>query len=117
VLIESGVPDEQLAARYREAHVFASLSEHEGFCIPLLEAFDHGVPVVARPSGGVAEVAGDAALLAGDRDPAVLAELIALAVEDASLRDELVRRGRARVEAYAPGETAAKMRSALESLA
>ena len=58
------------------AHAFVSLSEHEGFCIPLLEAFHMGVPVVARPAGGVPEVAGDAALLTDERDPAVLAELV-----------------------------------------
>src|SRR3712207_7516579 len=47
---------------------------HEGFCIPLLEAFQLGVPVVARPAGGVAEVAGDAALLVEDGDLAVRSE-------------------------------------------
>ena len=43
--------------------MFVCLSEHEGFCIPLLEAFHFGVPVIARPGGAVPEVAGDAALL------------------------------------------------------
>jgi L-malate glycosyltransferase len=116
VTIESGLPDAELAARYARAGVFVSLSEHEGFCVPLLEAFDAGLPVVARPSGGVPEVAGDAALLAGDRDPAVLAELVALALEDAELRAALVERGRARVAAYAPERTTEAMRAALESL-
>ncbi|MDQ3739462.1 MAG: glycosyltransferase, partial [Actinomycetota bacterium] len=82
VTFERGLSREGLAARYRAASVFVSLSEHEGFCIPLLEAFHFGVPVVARPAGAVPEVAGDAALLADDRDLGVLAELVALAVED-----------------------------------
>jgi glycosyltransferase involved in cell wall biosynthesis len=116
VTLESGLSTEQLAQRFRDAHAFVSLSEHEGFCIPLLEAFHMGVPVVARPAGGVPEVAGDAALLAGDRDPAVIAELVALAVEDQPLRDELIDRGRARLPAYAPDAAAAAMRAAIEQL-
>jgi glycosyltransferase involved in cell wall biosynthesis len=116
VTIESGLGDDELAQRYAGASVFVSLSEHEGFCVPLLEAFDAGVPVVARPSGAVPEVAGGAALLCDDRDPAVLAELIALAIEDGELRDELRSRGRARVEAYAPAETERRMREAIASL-
>ena len=116
VTIESSLSDEELAARYGAAAAFVSLSEHEGFCVPLLEAFDAGLPVVARPSGGVPEVAGDAALLADDRDPAVLAELVALALEDGELREELVRRGKARVAAYAPERTVEAMRTAVESL-
>ena len=117
VTIESGLDDADLAARYRSAGVFVSLSEHEGFCIPLLEAFAAGLPVVARPSGAVGEVAGDAALLVGDRDPAVLAELIALALEDEELRAELATRGAARLNAYAPERTEVAMREALEELA
>jgi L-malate glycosyltransferase len=107
---------EQLGDRYRAAHAFLCLSEHEGFCIPVLEALHFGLPVVARPSGAVPEVAGDAALLAEDRDPAVLAELLRLAIEDGELRAELRRRAPARVEAHAPAHTIASLRALLETL-
>jgi glycosyltransferase involved in cell wall biosynthesis len=117
VSFERGLSRAELAERYRAAHVFVSLSEHEGFCIPLLEAFHFGVPVVARPSGAVAEVAGDAALLADDRDRAVLAELIALAVEDGSLAGELRERGRARLPVYAPERAEDAMRTLLQRCA
>lgn len=117
VTIESGLTAEALADRYRAAHAFLCLSEHEGFCIPLLEAFHFGVPVVARPAGGIPEVAGDAALLVGDRDLGVVAEALWLALSDGELRAALRERGRARLAAYAPEETAAKLRAALERLA
>ena len=103
VTIESGLTREQLAERWRSAHAFLCLSEHEGFCIPLLEAFHFGVPVIARAIGGVPEVAGDAALLLDDADDeSVAAELLALAVGDGELRATLRARGAARVAAYAP---------------
>jgi glycosyltransferase involved in cell wall biosynthesis len=113
---EQTLSDQQLADRYGGASAFLCLSEHEGFCVPLLEAFAARVPVIARPSGGVPETAGDAALLVGDRDPAVIAELLALAVGDGELRAELARRGEARVEHYAPARAATALRAALERL-
>jgi L-malate glycosyltransferase len=114
VTIESSLSASELADRWRAAHLFLCLSEHEGFCIPLLEAFHFGVPVVSRPSGGIPEVAGDAALLVADRDPAVIAELAALAIEDADLRAQLRARARERLAVYAPDPTAAKLRVVLE---
>jgi glycosyltransferase involved in cell wall biosynthesis len=106
---------QRLADRYAAASVFVCLSEHEGFCLPLLEAFAAGVPVIARPAGAVPETAGDAAILVDDRDPSVIAELIALVTSDDTLRDELTRRGRERVAVYGPERAAVALRSALES--
>jgi glycosyltransferase involved in cell wall biosynthesis len=72
--------------------------------------------VIARPSGGVPETVGDAAVLVDDHDPAVIAELIALAATDGELRAELTRRGRERLVVYGPERAAVALRSALESL-
>ena len=117
ITIESGLTREQLAERYRSASAFLCLSEHEGFCIPLLEAFHFGVPVIARPVGGVPEVAGDAALMLDESDgESVIAELLALATTDAELRATLRTRAAARVTAYAPEPTAKALRAAIESL-
>jgi L-malate glycosyltransferase len=117
VRIESMLSDDELADRWRAAHAFVCVSEHEGFCIPVLEAFHFGVPVVARPTGGIPEVAGDAALLADTDDPGLIAELIHLAVSDAELRSELRRRGDDRLAEYAYETTAAALRAAVERVA
>lgn len=114
VSIESGLPTDQLAARYRSADVLLCLSEHEGFCIPLVEAFEFGVPVIARPFGAIPEVVGDAAIMVPDRDPAVVAELLHLVVSDQDLRSELIRRGHARLAAFAPDHIAPHLRAAVE---
>jgi glycosyltransferase involved in cell wall biosynthesis len=116
VTFRSGISRDELWRCYQQASAFVCLSEHEGFCIPLLEAFHFAVPVIARPSGGVVEVAGDAALITDDRDLALTAELIHLAVTDAELRAELARRGRVRLEDYAADEVAAKLRAAIDEV-
>ncbi|MCW3041683.1 MAG: hypothetical protein JWM31_3588, partial [Solirubrobacterales bacterium] len=97
--------------------VLVCLSEHEGFCIPLLEAFHAGTPVVSRPAGGIPEVAGDAALLTDDRDLAVVAELVALAVQDVELRAVLRARGRERLAHFGHDATAQALRELLEHAA
>lgn len=114
VSIEGGITREALAERYREASAFLCLSEHEGFCVPVLEALHFGVPVVARRAGAVPEIAGDAALLVDDAELGVLAELLHLAVTDAELRAQLRERGARRVAAYGPERTAAALRVAVE---
>ncbi len=114
VRFRTGLSTAELAAEYRAATLFVGLSEHEGFCIPLLEAFHVGVPVIVRPVGGIPEVAGDAALFASERDLAVTAELCRLALEDAELRATLRTRGAARVAHFAHGPVAAQLRALLE---
>ena len=112
VTIEHSLSRRELADRYARASVFLCLSEHEGFCLPLLEAFAADVPVIARPAGAVPETVGDAALLTDD-GPEVVAELLALVGEDAELRAELARRGRERVEHHRPERAAVALRDAL----
>jgi glycosyltransferase involved in cell wall biosynthesis len=118
VTFESGISAERLAERYRSAHAFLCLSEHEGFCIPLLEAFHYGVPVIARDRGAIAEVVGDAGVLLADGDGLqTIAELLRIVTGDQELRAELAARGARRLAVYEIHATAAKLRSALEELA
>jgi len=117
VRLAGGLAQDEVNAAYAEADVLLTLSEHEGFCVPLLEAFHFGVPVVAAPAGAVPGVAGHAALYT-DGDPAVTAELIDMAVRDAQLREELEQRGRERLEHFAYERTAQTVREVVrEALA
>jgi glycosyltransferase involved in cell wall biosynthesis len=93
---------EQLAAFYRRADVFVTASEHEGFCVPLLEAMSFDVPVIARAFGAIPETMGDAGLLLpADEDPLLMAEAIAELVTPGEHRSELVQRGRRRLTEFA----------------
>ncbi|HZU73057.1 MAG TPA: glycosyltransferase family 4 protein [Acidimicrobiales bacterium] len=98
----------ELAGWYRRADLFVTASEHEGFCAPLLEAMAFGVPVVARRFAAVPETLGDAGLLVPpEAGPELAAEAMALLLGDQELRDEVVRRGPARVEALDPDRAGA----------
>jgi L-malate glycosyltransferase len=115
VRFERSLSDAELAARYRAAGAFACLSEHEGFCLPLLEALAFGLPVLARAAAAVPETAGDAALLLdGDDDLAVVAEGLRAVLEDAALRAELRRRAAARLAVHDPAVAAPRLRALIE---
>jgi glycosyltransferase involved in cell wall biosynthesis len=97
VLVAGEVTQAELAAYYRSATLYLSMSRHEGFGVPLLEAMHHGLPVVARPAGAVPETVGSAGLLLGGDDPGAAAVAARRVEEDAVLRRHLVEAGRQRL--------------------
>jgi L-malate glycosyltransferase len=108
--LAGSVSAEQLVAFYRSASVFATASEHEGFCAPIVEAMGFDVPVIARSAAAIPEVAGNAAvLLPYDSGPELMAEAMAETIESSDLRKTLVERGRQRVAAFDPDVSRATM--------
>jgi glycosyltransferase involved in cell wall biosynthesis len=103
VLLARGCTDAQVLACYRTAHLFWSMSEHEGFCVPLIEAMWFDVPVLAYRSSAVPETLGPAGMLFTDkgrwRELAALAQLL---VEDRELRRKVLEAQRKRRSAFLP---------------
>jgi glycosyltransferase involved in cell wall biosynthesis len=94
VTIETFVTDEQLQARYREAAVFAFLSEYEGFGLTPLEALASGVPIIVLDTPVAREVYGPAARYVSRPDPDEVAEAIAEFLGDGpASRDQLAAAG------------------------
>lgn len=94
------LPPASLNAAYRAADLFLCLSRHEGFCIPLLEAMAFDVPVVACDAGAMAETLDGAGVLLRDRDPVVVAEVLARLVHDHALRAAVVGGQRERLRRF-----------------
>jgi len=70
------VSDGELAAHYRAADVFVCVSEHEGFCVPLLEAMHHRLPIVAYAAAAVPETLAGAGVLLPTKDPLTVAAAV-----------------------------------------
>lgn len=79
----------QLEAYYRAADVFVCASDHEGFCVPIVEAMGHGVPVVAYAAGAVPETVDGAGLVLADKEPLAFAAAVARVLDDVPLRRHL----------------------------
>ena len=68
VLMLGSVTDKELATFYRSSDVFLCLSDHEGFCVPLVESMSFGIPIVAHNSSAVPETTADAAIIVDKAD-------------------------------------------------
>jgi len=96
VVFTGHVDDEDLVAYYRLADLFLCLSEHEGFCVPVLEAMAVGLPVLAYDAGAVAETLRGAGVLLKEKDPEKVAELMREILTRPELRAAITA-GQARV--------------------
>ncbi len=84
------VSDEELVAFYEVADLFLCASEHEGFCVPLVEAFYKQVPVLAYAATAVPSTMDGAGVLFEDRDPLHVARVMDAIVSDVSLQEQIV---------------------------
>lgn len=90
VVFLGAVDEGELHACYELAAVYLSLSEHEGYGVPLVEALLAGVPVVAREAGAVAETLQGAGVLLGDARPAFVAAVVERVLRDEPLRTSVL---------------------------
>ena len=107
----------QAADFYALADVYVAMSEHEGFCIPLVEAMQHGVPVVAFASTAVPETLGGAGVLIRKKDFPVIAELAHEVVTNAGFRRSLIAGQRARYGRFSLETAQQTLRASLEGAA
>jgi glycosyltransferase involved in cell wall biosynthesis len=117
VRMTGDVSDAALTSYFAAADVYLSLSVHEGFGVPLIEAMVAGVPVVARPVGAVAESVGDAALLLAGNDPSYIAAALRRVRTDEAFRQQLVEAGRRRVPSLSLDAVAPQFVAAVASVA
>ena len=90
VVFTGHVEHDELLAYYDLADVFLCLSEHEGFCVPLVEAMRFGIPVLAYDAGAVRDTLRGGGLLLGDKQPQEVAGLIDALERDAALRQAVL---------------------------
>ncbi len=91
IYFQGHVTNEELVAYYELADVFLCASEHEGFCVPLIEAFHMGVPVIAYAAAAVPATMDGGGILLQDKNPAEVAGLIDTLVTNEAFTDRVVR--------------------------
>jgi glycosyltransferase involved in cell wall biosynthesis len=91
---------DELVSYYKVGDVFLTMSEHEGFCVPLLESIYFGVPVLAYNSSAIPETLGGTGILIHNKNYIEIAELINLLVEDQTLRDKIIQKQSERLKFF-----------------
>lgn len=105
-LITNKLPFEEIVSLYQNALALVFPSFHEGFGLPIIEAMACDVPVITSNITSCKEVAGDAALLVNPRNIQEIADAMRKIVDNEPLRDELIKRGKERVQNFSWEKTA-----------
>lgn len=90
----------ELLAYYKVADAFICMSEHEGFCIPLIEAMYFGVPIIAYDSSAVGDTLGGSGFLTKTKDPLINAAILDHILSDQKLRQTIINNEKERLKCF-----------------
>lgn len=94
------VTQKELNGYYRNADIFLSMSEHEGFCVPLLEAMYCQIPVLAYDAGAVRDTLGGAGLLLKEKNYPMICETIEEILDNSKFRSNIIQKQNQRLTHY-----------------
>lgn len=92
------VSEEQLKTYYLAADIFLCMSEHEGFCVPLLEAMKLGVPVIAYRSSAISETMRKAGIIVNCKRYSFIGALMDEIIQDRALYQAIVKSQKKRID-------------------
>ena len=115
-IFTGAIPDEELAIYYRHAAVYISLSEHEGFCVPLVEAMAADVPVLAYAAAAVPDTLGGAGIQFAPKDLEYASELLGALAFDDELRKRVIAGQRRRLADFGDARIARELAALVHQL-
>ncbi|GHV55528.1 hypothetical protein FACS1894216_18120 [Synergistales bacterium] len=100
VEIPGVVSDSELKAVYASARLFLCMSEHEGFCVPLIESMYFGVPIMAFAAAAVPETLGDSGVLFFEKDFKAIGGMMGTLTRNSALREKVIKAQSARLRDF-----------------
>ncbi|MDD7517332.1 glycosyltransferase [Ruminococcus flavefaciens] len=100
VIFPGHIKFSEILAYYRLADAFVCMSEHEGFCVPLVEAMFFDVPVIAYDTSAISDTLGGSGVLLDNNDPVFAAAVIDRVLTDDKLRESIIEGQRRRLEDF-----------------
>lgn len=100
VIFTGHIGFDEILAYYKAADLFLCMSEHEGFCVPLVEAMTFDIPVVAYESTAISSTLGGSGFLLKEKNPLETAGVINYILENNDLREQLVEGQRERLKDF-----------------
>ncbi len=116
VVFTGRVNDQELIHYYSIADIFLVMSEHEGFCVPLLEAMQTGVPIIAYDSTAISSTLGGSGVLVKKKNFQEIAELIHIIVEDNDLRNRIIDGQKKRLNEFSKDVVTKKLIEIIDNL-
>ncbi len=112
----SKLDKKDLASLYNLANVYISMSEHEGFGVPLVESMYFGVPIIAYNAGAIKETLGDSGVLIDNKIPEEIGEIIDIILIDDTVRKKIIENQHQRLKDFDYNETIKKLLSHIEKI-
>lgn len=116
VVFTGHVSDGELLAYYSVARMFLSMSEHEGFCVPLLECMHFGVPILAYAAAAIPDTLGEAGLIFKSKDHPAIAALMDVVDKQPSIAHKLVESQKERLKDFDESHISSKFWQYINSL-
>ncbi|HCN82565.1 MAG TPA: hypothetical protein DIT07_02950 [Sphingobacteriaceae bacterium] len=117
VIMPGYIPDNKLSYYYKNAEIYIFPSLNEGFGLPVLEAFQHDLPVLISNNTCLPEVGGDAVVSFDPYDVDDIAKKMVLLIKDTELRSLLISKGTKRLQSYSWANTALQLTEVFKSIA
>lgn len=114
VVFTGHIKFDEILAYYKVADLFLCMSEHEGFCVPLVEAMFFSVPIIAYGCTAVPMTLGDGGILVHEKNPVETAALMNRIISDSALRTSLKENQKRRLEDFQYEKIAGMFRNYLE---
>lgn len=100
VIFTGQIKFDEILAYYHLADLFLCMSEHEGFCVPIVEAMYFDIPVIARDTSAIAWTLGGSGMLLEDYDPIVAAEMMNRVLTDEIVKQKMLKNQRIRLKDF-----------------
>lgn len=90
----------EILGYYKTADIFLCMSEHEGFCVPLVEAMMFDVPIIAYDSCAVPETMGESGIVTDIKEPVFISAVLDRVINDETLRKHMISSQQKRLEYF-----------------
>lgn len=117
VTFAGSIDDTELAEAYASSDLFLCLSDHEGFCVPLVEAMAADLPIVAFASSATPGTVGQAGLVLDQKTPSLVAEAVMETLANPELRDWMAAGRQERLAFHHPDQVRSRLHPFVENLA
>ncbi|MBE7043185.1 MAG: glycosyltransferase family 4 protein, partial [Ruminococcaceae bacterium] len=105
-----------MTSLYKGANLFLSMSEHEGFCVPLLESMYFNLPILAYGSSAIPETLGNGGILFYEKNYSLIAEMMDKLIEDASFRAQVIEKQKLRLKEFSEKAIGEKFEKLIKDL-
>lgn len=116
IVLTGSISEKDMASYYKAADLFLCMSEHEGFCVPLLEAMNFDVPIMAYKSTGVPYTMADAGILFNKKNYIQIAEMIDALISDRDFKEKVVKKQRSRLQDFSEEKVESKLIEVIREL-